>query len=135
MVEIGKPAENETKPIMMLTHGYGAGCALFFRVASKLAEHFHLYMFDLIGMGCSGRPVFTTFTVEECEEYYVESFETLRSRLGIEKFYFAAHSFGGYMAGLYGLKYPERLIKLALLSPVGLPKKPEDYDYQKIIDR
>ena len=30
------------------------------------------------------------------------------------------HSFGGYLAGFYALKYPERVNNLILLSPAGI---------------
>lgn len=40
-------------------------------------------------------------------------------------FYLAAHSFGGYIAGNYALKYHEHIKKLLLLSPIGIKVKAE----------
>ena len=38
-------------------------------------------------------------------------------------FYLAAHSFGGYIAGNYALKYHQHIKKLLLLSPIGIKVK------------
>ena len=42
------------------------------------------------------------------------------------------HSLGGYVSSVYALKYENELEKLILLSPVGIPKKPDDFDYLTI---
>ena len=38
----------------------------------------------------------------------------------MNEFYLAGHSFGGYLAGNYALKYPQYVKKLLLLSPIGI---------------
>ena len=40
--------------------------------------------------------------------------------LKIEKFTLLGHSFGGFIAGLYSIRYPESVKKLIFLSPVGI---------------
>ena len=40
-------------------------------------------------------------------------------------FYMAAHSFGGYLAGNYALKYSQHIKKLLLLSPIGIKVRAE----------
>ena len=35
-------------------------------------------------------------------------------------FYLSGHSFGGYLCGLYALKYPQHVKKLLLCSPIGV---------------
>jgi len=40
-----------------------------------------------------------------------------------EKFILCGHSFGGYISGHYSKKYPEKIRKLILLSPFGVPKR------------
>ena len=37
-----------------------------------------------------------------------------------KKFYLIGHSFGGYISLCYAIKYPDYIIKLFLLSPVGI---------------
>lgn len=36
---------------------------------------------------------------------------------------------------LYSLKYPENIQKLILMSPVGLPEKPEDFSIENLVNR
>lgn len=47
----------------------------------------------------------------------------------LKGFYLAGHSFGGYICGHYALKYSHNIKKLLMLSPVGMPKRPEDFDF------
>merc|ERR1711971_86586 len=61
-------------------------------------------------------------TIEDAEKFYIDGFERWRNALGIEKFYLCGHSYGGYLASTYALHYPDRIIHLCLLSPVGFPE-------------
>jgi len=45
------------------------------------------------------------------------------------------HSLGGYLGSLFAIQYPQKITRLILLSPVGVPKKPESFDLQKIIEK
>ena len=38
----------------------------------------------------------------------------------LKDFILIGHSFGGYVCGNYALKYPDKIKKLILLSPLGL---------------
>jgi cardiolipin-specific phospholipase len=42
----------------------------------------------------------------------------------LEKMTLAGHSLGGYLSAVYALKYPDRVNKLILLSPAGVPRDP-----------
>ena len=46
----------------------------------------------------------------------------------IRDFILAGHSFGGYVAGMYSTKYHRYVRKLLMLSPAGIPTKPEFID-------
>jgi pimeloyl-ACP methyl ester carboxylesterase len=35
---------------------------------------------------------------------------------------------GGYLAAAYALQHPEHVAQLILVSPVGVPRKPADWD-------
>eukprot|EP00347_Sterkiella_histriomuscorum_P015810 403355599 len=129
-------------PILILVHGYGAGGMLFYRILKDLAQYFHIFVVDLLGMGSSGRPVYNCNTVEKAEDFFVNSIRQwklkLFEELGIkkeQKYYLAGHSLGGYLSSVYALKYQEEIIKLILLSPVGIPEKPQDFDYNNVAKR
>lgn len=52
-----------------------------------------------------------------------------------EKFYLAGHSLGGYVSSVYALHYPYDIEKLLLLSPVGIPERPDNFSHQEVADR
>ena len=37
-----------------------------------LAEYFHIYLIDLLGMGSSGRPRYTADSVDAAEDFFVD---------------------------------------------------------------
>ena len=60
-------------------------------------------------------------------EFFIHSIEAwIRSQNVNEKFVIIAHSFGGNIATHFSLRYPERVSKLILLSPAGIPVAPHD---------
>ncbi|KAF0491966.1 alpha/beta-hydrolase [Gigaspora margarita] len=79
-------------------------------------------------MGRSSRPKFTikshTFdeSVEETEKFFVDSLEKWRQLHNIEKMTLLGHSLGGYLSAVYALKYPDRVERLILVSPGGIPE-------------
>lgn len=58
--------------------------------------------------------------VEVAENFFIDSLESWRKEKKIDKFTLIGHSLGGYLSSCYAMKYPERVNKLVLLSPVGL---------------
>ncbi|KAI8991675.1 Alpha/Beta hydrolase protein [Mycotypha africana] len=87
-------------------------------------------------MGNSSRPKWTISKhskqtwneiVDEVEDHFVESLEQWRQKVGIKKMTLFGHSLGGYFAACYALKYPEKVEKLILVSPAGIPENtPEE---------
>ncbi|KAK9326903.1 Alpha/Beta hydrolase protein [Lipomyces starkeyi] len=103
-----EPVEEE----LVVLHGYGAGLAFFYRNFDGLSQvpSWRLHALDLLGYGRSSRP---KFKIKAKNKY-----------VGIEKFTLMAHSMGGYIAVAYALRHPERIKKLILVSPAGVPRDP-----------
>lgn len=125
---VGESAE-ET---LVMLHGYGAGLGLFyqnFEPATRVPG-WRLFALDMLGMGNSSRPPFRIKAkdpkekVAEAESFFIDALEEWRKIRNIEKFTLLGHSLGGYLAVSYALKYPGRLNKLILASPVGIPENP-----------
>ncbi|KAF3904962.1 hypothetical protein ABW20_dc0110655 [Dactylellina cionopaga] len=122
----------DTKHNLVILHGYGAGLGFFYKNFDSLSNRpgWSLYALDLLGMGRSARPHFKIHAtdrlakVREAENFFVESLEDWRKTRGLEKFTLMGHSLGGYLAVCYAQKYPARLEKLVLVSPVGIPEDP-----------
>ncbi|BFZ58794.1 hypothetical protein PYCC9005_005859 [Savitreella phatthalungensis] len=126
----GKPATSN----MVILHGYGAGLGLFFRnfegLSSLVTRGWGIYALDLLGMGLSSRPAFKVHAkdpvakVREAEDFFLDAIEEWREIRRLEQIVLVAHSLGGYLATRYANKYPDRVEKLVLVSPVGIPKNP-----------
>jgi cardiolipin-specific phospholipase len=116
----------------VMLHGFGAGLGFFYKNFEGLSrvQGLKLYALDMLGMGRSTRPSFKVHAkdpkgkIAEAEAWFVDALEEWRVKRGIEKFTLMGHSMGGYMAVAYALKYPGRLNKLILASPVGIPEDP-----------
>ena len=123
----------ESLPPLVLLHGFLGTSIIFFKMLEPLCREYRVFCIDLMGMGRSSRPFFTSVTCEEAEEFFVEPIERCRENLGIETMVLAGHSFGGYIAGCYVEKYPQNVTKLVMLSPIGVPRAPPDYNiYDRI---
>ncbi|KAJ2447890.1 hypothetical protein GGF42_005322, partial [Coemansia sp. RSA 2424] len=122
---------------LVLTHGYFAGVGFFFRNYQGLSKvpGWDIYAIDWLGMGRSSRPTYKGVRDEgderratHAEDFFVESLEAWRQRMGIDKMVLCGHSFGGYMVGVYALRYPQHVEKLVMLSPIGVPEAPHDLE-------
>lgn len=91
-----------------------------------------VYALDWLGMGRSARVPFAIKAkrddvkgrVTEAENFFVDSLEEWREKMGLEKMTLVGHSLGAYFSTVYALKYPTRVSKLILLSPAGVVRDP-----------
>jgi len=79
-----------------------------------LAAHRQLVMLDLRGTGESGRPADSASY--RCDRQ-VDDVEALREHLGLDRMELLGHSAGGSLAVRYAAQYPERIGRLALITP------------------
>jgi len=121
-------SQSQSQYPLVIVHGYMNGALYFYRNLIGLTSYYHtVYSVDLLGWGLSSRPSWTKLkdkTIETTESFFVESLEAWRSNNKIEKMTLAGHSMGGYLGVAYCEKYPERVHRLLLLSPVGVPNPP-----------
>ncbi|CAI9777869.1 unnamed protein product [Fraxinus pennsylvanica] len=109
----------EGSPTLVMIHGYGASQGFFFRNFDALAKHFKVIAIDQLGWGGSSRPDFTCKSTEETEAWFIDSFEEWRKAKNLSNFILLGHSFGGYVAAKYALKYPEHVQHLILVGSAG----------------
>ncbi|KAF8826506.1 alpha/beta-hydrolase [Lentinula edodes] len=136
-VSPSNPPATSPPPAVML-HGYGAGLGFYFNnflpMAQWAARHnSSVYALDWLGMGRSSRPPFhikaskkdIPARVAEAESFFVDSLEDWRQQMHLEKMTLIGHSLGAYFSVVYALKYPQRVERLILLSPAGVPRGPD----------
>jgi len=109
--------ESTNVPIVML-HGFAAGIAFWLMNLEEISEHRPLYAIDLLGFGRSSRPAFST-DAKTIEQQFVDSIEKWRELMGIDSMILLGHSFGGFLATSYAMKYPDRIEHLILADPWG----------------
>ena len=99
-----------------------------------LSSIFCVYFIDIVGMGGSSRPdnyLRFKFSPQDSIDYFVSYIEKWRIEIGdLKDFILAGHSFGGYIAGNYTVKYPQHVKKLLMLSPIGVrvPSEKETWE-------
>lgn len=104
VLEVGSP-EN---PPLVLFHGVGDDAALMWVYnARELSLHFHIYAVDTIGGPGKSEPDNGYDKSFEDEIWIDEIFDFLK----IDKAYIAGVSNGGYLAQMYSIRRPERVIK------------------------
>jgi cardiolipin-specific phospholipase len=123
-------------PLVML-HGYMNAGAYFYRNFGGLSQYFQsIYALDMLGWGLSSRPSFDQVvdksSIKSAEDFFVESLEAWRAKNKIDRMVLAGHSMGGYMSVAYCERYPERVERLLLLSPVGVPDENDPNIKEKI---
>ena len=113
---------DETKPPLLLLHGYPQTHAMWHRVARLLATDFSLVVPDLRGYGDSSKPG-PAATPEadhalHSKRAMAADMAALMRHLGHERFFVAGHDRGGRVAHRLALDHPERVERLALIDIV-----------------
>ncbi len=98
-------------PIVAL-HGLGGTKASFLPTVAALADDFRVIAVDLPGFGDSDKPVGAAYDAA----YFARAVVTLLDELGLERVHVVGNSMGGRVALEVGLRHPERVDRLVLLS-------------------
>ena len=99
-------------PVVCL-HGLGGTKASFLPTTAALAEDYRVIAMDLPGFGESGKPLRAAYDAP----FFANSVIALLDELGIERAHLIGNSMGGRVAIELGLLHPERVNRLAMLSP------------------
>lgn len=118
-LEAGDPV----KPNVILLHGLGSSAESWQFNIQALAADYHVLAPDQIGFGKSDKP-FLKYRVGT----YVDFLDKFMSELKIEKATLVGNSMGGWVAGLFSIKYPNKVEKIVLADSAGLLPKAGDLD-------
>ncbi len=115
-------------PPLLLIHGYGGAGFYFSCCIKELSKDFKVYIIDIPGMGSSSRIKYDCKEPEEAREFFCNCIEEWRKALCIDRMFIGGHSFGGYIAGMYTLAFPERVKKCLLISAAGFTRNRKKFD-------
>ena len=94
------------KESIVLIHGYGGSSLTFYKMLKNLQQKYRVFCIDILGFGLSSRPEFDLTDPQEIIDYFTDSIDKWRQEIGLKFFHLGGHSFGGYLAGNYALKFP-----------------------------
>jgi pimeloyl-ACP methyl ester carboxylesterase len=105
-------AAGRGSPVICI-HGLGATKASFLPTVAALTDGWRVIAVDLPGFGESDKPLGAAYDAP----YFAGAVKALLDELGIERAHLVGNSMGGRVAIEVGLLYPERVGRIALLSP------------------
>jgi pimeloyl-ACP methyl ester carboxylesterase len=103
-------------PTIVMIHGFGGSKDNWTRFAKYLTSEYHVVIPDLAGFGESSQIPTESYDVAK----QLKRIDRFTEALKLEKFHVAGNSMGGMFAALYGAKYPQKVITVALLAPGGV---------------
>jgi pimeloyl-ACP methyl ester carboxylesterase len=107
-------------PVLVLLHGVCASLYTWDGWTDALKDRYRVIRLDLPGWGLTGAAGDTAINLEKMTVVMEEFLD----RLGVESFYLAGNSLGGYFAWNYALTHPDQVRKVVLLDPVCYPQSP-----------
>jgi pimeloyl-ACP methyl ester carboxylesterase len=124
-VEGGEPASGNTadsKPRLLLVHGWIASHQLYRKCWGGIAEMAHYRALDLVGFGDSDKPDPTTTPYDP--GWYGEQIAAFLDATGWSKVTLCAQSMGAIAAVEFARRFPERVEKLIVLDGACVPVPP-----------
>lgn len=110
---IASGSEN-AQPVVLL-HALSATATAWYRTAEALSKTYRVYAVDVMGEGNKSVPVRPFTSLDDFLGWFTEVIDGL----GINTLYVAGNSYGGFTGAYYAIKLPERILKLAMISPAA----------------
>ncbi|MCB1160585.1 MAG: alpha/beta hydrolase, partial [Leptospiraceae bacterium] len=128
-LSVKKVYSSDSKPSLLLLHGFNDNKETFYFIEKFLSEYFNLISFDFRGHGDSDWK-------KEGIYHYAESFldvHNIAEEYCKEPFYLLGHSMGASIAARYSGLFPERILGLICLEGfIGI--LPKEYEKKRIQD-
>ncbi len=115
---------NKNSPTLIFLHGFGSSLHTWDAWASALEQDYRVIRLDLPGFGLSGENEKNDFS----DTHDIAVILGLLDTLEVNKASFVGNSLGGKLAWRIAAAYPNRVDKLALISPDGFASEGFEYD-------
>jgi len=99
-------------PAIILLHGFLGSASQWDKIATVLAQQYHVIIPELPGHGKS------SFDTEYQIVDVAKAVHRIADDLAIQKLHFIGHSMGGYVGGAFAKAYPQKLHSLTLLNSI-----------------
>ena len=101
---------------LVFLHGWQQDGRSFLPLVPFLHRHFQLFFVDLPGFGASSSPP-KNFNSQK----YAQTILSWLKKQKLNKIVLVGHSFGGKVAAILAAQHPEKVKKLILIAPAGIP--------------
>ena len=109
-----------SKPNILMIHGYGGNCMSFIKMADYLTPKYNVYMIDLPGFGRSGTSdMLQSDDIDTILDLYANLLQEYILKIDEEILVFG-HSLGAYISIHLASKYPTIVKKMILFNPAGI---------------
>ena len=112
--------DNPDAPVLILLHGIMASLHTWDGWVESLQDDFRIIRLDIPGFGLTGPYADGIYNIERS----VDMVDQLSEKLGIESFFLAGNSMGGYISWNFSVAHPEKVKRLILVDAAGYPFKP-----------
>jgi 2-hydroxy-6-oxonona-2,4-dienedioate hydrolase len=109
----------EGEPLLLL-HGTGGHAENYARNIAQFAKHFRVLAIDFLWHGRSQTTGFDPEVMPTLVDQVLDVLDTLK----IKRVHLEGQSLGGWVAMLFAIKYPERVSKLVVTTPMGYDPDP-----------
>ena len=107
---------------IVLVHGTASSLHTWDDWTKSLTKNYRIIRMDLPAFGITGPNANADYSVKS----YTNFLHQLLTKLKVDKFHLAGNSLGGNIAWNYAAEYPNKVEKLILVDPSGLPtNKPQ----------
>ncbi|MCG8669592.1 MAG: alpha/beta hydrolase [Pseudomonadales bacterium] len=103
----------DTKPTLLMVHGFGAFKENWIRMAIELKDDFHMVSIDLPGHGDSDYFADSDYDIDQ----QVAAIHEFAQQVIGRPFYMTGNSMGGAITALYSATYPKDILASVLLDP------------------
>ena len=114
---------DNSKPIIVLLHGFSADKYIWNRISRKLNTEYQLFTPDLLGHGDVAYRSTDNYSVPEQVRFLMDMLD----KLNIQKFHIIGNSMGAFMTAKIVELCPTRVHKSVLIDPAGIRS---DYSLQ-----
>ena len=104
---------------LLLIHGTGSSLHTWEGWATELKDSFEAVSLDLPAFGLTGPHPQRDYSIQAYVSFLHEFVETI----GLDTFYLAGNSLGGFIAWEYALAHPDEARKLILICSAGWPRQ------------
>jgi pimeloyl-ACP methyl ester carboxylesterase len=100
---------------VLLVHGITTYSFIWKNIAKRLSKNYDVIVPDLLGCGDSDKPMEIEYSLIN----HAEILKGFLKKLNIDKIHFVGHDVGGGIGQIFIVRYPERMIDLALVNSVA----------------